>query len=247
MLLKDKKALVTGGSRGIGARIVRLFLQEGASVWFVDLNPSEHMEEFQSLAAERGTTVAYKQCNVADEEQVDKVVGEILAESGGIDVLVNNAGITRDGLIFRMSFDDWESVLRVNLTSAFLFSRRIAHAMARQREGSIINISSIVGVHGNAGQCNYSASKAGLLGLTKSLAQEVASRNVRVNAIAPGFIDTPMTQKLPDKVKDALLSRIPMGRLGQPEEVAKICLFLASDLASYVTGQVIGVDGGMGM
>lgn len=247
MLLKDKKALVTGGSRGIGARIVRLFLQEGASVWFVDLNPSEHMEEFQSLAAERGTTVAYRQCNVADEEQVDKVVGEILAESGGIDVLVNNAGITRDGLIFRMSIDDWESVLRVNLTSAFLFSRRIAHAMARQREGSIINISSIVGVHGNAGQCNYSASKAGLLGLTKSLAQEVASRNVRVNAIAPGFIDTPMTQKLPDKVKDALLSRIPMGRLGQPEEVAKICLFLASDLASYVTGQVIGVDGGMGM
>ncbi|ADN03083.1 3-oxoacyl-[acyl-carrier-protein] reductase [Spirochaeta thermophila] len=247
MLLKDKKALVTGGSRGIGARIVRLFLQEGASVWFVDLNPSEHMEEFQSLAAERGTTVAYRQCNVADEEQVDKVVGEILTESGGIDVLVNNAGITRDGLIFRMSIDDWESVLRVNLTSAFLFSRRIAHAMARQREGSIINISSIVGVHGNAGQCNYSASKAGLLGLTKSLAQEVASRNVRVNAIAPGFIDTPMTQKLPDKVKDALLSRIPMGRLGQPEEVAKICLFLASDLASYVTGQVIGVDGGMGM
>ncbi|MEM5947384.1 3-oxoacyl-[acyl-carrier-protein] reductase [Spirochaetia bacterium 38H-sp] len=247
MLLKDKNAVVTGGARGIGAEMVKLFLKEGASVWFVDLNPSDIMDEFESLAQKSGAKVVYKQCNVAEEEQVNTVVEEILKEAGQIDVLVNNAGITRDGLIFRMPSSDWDLVLKVNLTSAFYFSKKVAHAMARAKTGSIINISSIVGVHGNAGQCNYSASKAGMIGLTKSLAQEVASRNVRVNAVAPGFIDTPMTEKLSDKVKEALLSRIPMGRLGSPEEVAKICLFLASDLSSYVTGQVIGVDGGMGM
>lgn len=247
MLLKGKNAVVTGGARGIGAEMVKLFLKEGASVWFVDLNPSELMGEYEALAKESGAGVTYKQCNVAEEEQVNKVVEEILSEAGQIDVLVNNAGITRDGLIFRMPASDWDLVLKVNLTSAFYFSKKVAHAMARAKTGSIINISSIVGVHGNAGQCNYSASKAGMIGLTKSLAQEVASRNVRVNAVAPGFIDTPMTEKLSDKVKEALLSRIPMGRLGSPEEVAKICLFLASDLSSYVTGQVIGVDGGMGM
>ena len=247
MLLEGKNALVTGGARGIGKEIVETFLREGASVYFVDLNPSEFMDEYQELAKKTGASVVYKQCNVATEDQVDSVVKEILDESGGIDVLVNNAGITRDGLIFRMSYDNWNDVITINLTSAFLVSKAVSRSMIAKRSGSIVNISSIVGVHGNAGQCNYSASKAGLIGLTKSLAQEVAGRNVRVNAVAPGFIQTAMTDKLSDQQKQALQTQIPMVRLGEPEEVAKVVLFLASDLASYVTGQVILIDGGMGM
>ena len=247
MLLEGKKAIITGGSRGIGKEIVQAFLREGSSVYFIDLMPSEFMAEYEEIAGECGATVAYRECNVADETQVISVVKEIVEDSGGIDVLVNNAGITRDGLIFRMTEENWNAVLSVNLSSAFFMSKALARSMIKNRTGAIINVSSIVGVHGNAGQCNYSASKAGLIGLTKSLAKEVAGRNVRVNAVAPGFIKTAMTDKLTDQQREKLQEQIPMVRLGDPQEVAKVILFLASDLASYVTGQVILIDGGMGM
>jgi 3-oxoacyl-[acyl-carrier protein] reductase len=247
MLLEGKKAIITGGARGIGKEIVVSFLSQGASVYFIDLMASEFMNEYESLAKEKNVDVVYKECNVADEDQVSAVVKEIVEESGGIDILVNNAGITRDGLIFRMSKENWNDVISVNLNSAFFMSKAIARSMIGRRTGAIINVSSIVGVHGNAGQCNYSASKAGLIGLTKSLAQEVGGRNVRVNAVAPGFIQTAMTDKLDDSQKENLTKQIPMVRLGQPDEVANVILFLASDLASYVTGQVILIDGGMGM
>ncbi|MDA3940287.1 MAG: 3-oxoacyl-[acyl-carrier-protein] reductase [Spirochaetia bacterium] len=247
MLLEGKKALVTGGARGIGKEIVTSFLNNGATVYFIDLNPSEYMDEYEKLAAKNGQKVVFKQANVADEEQISSVVNEILKESGGLDVLVNNAGITRDGLFFRMSSKDWNDVLTINLTSAFYISKIVSRAMAKQKSGSIINVASIVGVIGNAGQVNYSASKAGLIGFTKSLSREIAKKNVRVNAIAPGFIRTPMTDKLNEKQTADLANQIPMGRLGEPEEVAKVTLFLASDLASYVTGQAIHITGGLGM
>jgi 3-oxoacyl-[acyl-carrier protein] reductase len=247
MLLEGKKALVTGGARGIGKEIVTSFLNNGATVYFIDLNPSEYMDEYEKLAAKNGQKVVFNQANVADEEQISSVVNEILKESGGLDVLVNNAGITRDGLFFRMSSKDWNDVLTINLTSAFYISKIVSRAMAKQKSGSIINVASIVGVIGNAGQVNYSASKAGLIGFTKSLSREIAKKNVRVNAIAPGFIRTPMTDKLNEKQTADLANQIPMGRLGEPEEVAKVTLFLASDLASYVTGQAIHITGGLGM
>ena len=247
MLLKGKQAIITGGSRGIGKEIVQAFLREGASVYFIDLMASEFMPEYEDIAGEHGATVAYRECNVASETQVTSVVKGIVEDSGGIDVLVNNAGITRDGLIFRTTEENWNAVLNVNLTSAFFMSKALARTMIQNRTGAIINVSSIVGIHGNAGQCNYSASKAGLIGLTKSLAKEVAGRNVRVNAVAPGFIKTAMTDKLTDQQREKLQEQIPMVRLGDPQEVAKVILFLASDLASYVTGQVILIDGGMGM
>lgn len=247
MLLEGKKALVTGGARGIGKEIVVSFLNNGASVYFIDLNPSEYMDEYKKLAAKTGQKVVFKQANVADEEQISNVVNEILEESGGLDILVNNAGITRDGLFFRMSSKDWTDVLTINLTSAFYISKIVSRSMAKQKSGSIINVASIVGIIGNAGQVNYSASKAGLIGFTKSLSREIAKKNVRVNAIAPGFIRTPMTDKLNEKQTADLATQIPMGRLGEPEEVAKVTLFLASDLASYVTGQAIHITGGLGM
>lgn len=245
MLLKDKKAIITGGSRGIGLCIVESFLKEGASVYFIDLMPCENMDKLDSLAKESGAGVFFKKCDVSNEEEVNNVIKEILGESGGIDILVNNAGITRDGLIFRMSAEHWKSVIDINLTSAFLVSKAMAMPMMKRKTGSIINMASIVGIGGNAGQTNYSASKAGMIGLTKSLAKEVAARGIRVNAVAPGYIDTEMTHKLSEEVRQEMLKYIPFGRMGTPEEVAKIVLFLASDLSSYVTGRVIQVDGGM--
>ena len=247
MLLKGKKALVTGGARGIGREIVLSFLNNGATVYYIDLAEGDYMAEYKSIAKEKGCEVFFHNGNVAEEEEITAVCEKILEESNGIDVLVNNAGITRDGLVFRMSAKDWEDVIKINLTSAFYISRAISKAMIKQRSGSIINIASIVGVIGNGGQTNYSASKAGLIGFTKSLAREVASRGVRVNAVAPGFIKTPMTDKLNEAQVKALSDKIPLARLGLPSEVASVVLFLASEFSSYVTGEVIKIDGGMGM
>ncbi len=247
MLVKGNTALVTGGSRGIGREIVLKLLHNGASVYYIDLNPGDSLEEYRGIAEQNGQTVVYKEGNVADEQTITATTEEILEESGGIDILVNNAGITRDGLIFRMSAQDWQDVININLTSAFYISKVVSRSMIKRRAGSIINVASIVGVIGNGGQTNYSASKAGLIGFTKSLAREVAGRNVRVNAIAPGFINTKMTEALTEEQRDALRAQIPMARIGEPEEVAKVVLFLASDLASYLTGQVIHITGGMGM
>ncbi|HUX51984.1 MAG TPA: 3-oxoacyl-[acyl-carrier-protein] reductase [Spirochaetia bacterium] len=247
MLLKGKKALVTGGSRGIGREIVLAFLHNGASIYYIDLAEGESLAEYQEIAKSTGATVAFREGNVADEAQITSTVEGILKESGGLDILVNNAGITRDGLIFRMSAKDWADVLTVNLTSAFYISKVVSREMIRQRSGAIINVASIVGIIGNGGQTNYSASKAGLIGFTKSLAREVAGRGVRVNAVAPGFINTKMTQALNDEQRSQLTAQIPLGRIGEPSEVANAIVFLASELSSYMTGQVLQITGGMGM
>ena len=243
--MENQRVLITGGSRGIGKEIVCAFLDKGAEVHFISTSASPHMDELEKLAADNGTTVTWHQGNVADEEQMTAIVEPLAKE--GLDVVVNNAGITRDGLIFRMSKENWDQVLQVNLTSAFLISKIAASQMIRKRKGCIINMSSVVGVMGNAGQTNYAASKAGLIGFSKSLAKEVASRSVRVNVIAPGFIDSDMTRDLGDKIMDELKKQIPMARTGQAREVAEAVLFLASDKASYITGQVLNVDGGMAM
>ena len=247
MLLEGKKALVTGGSRGIGREIVRTFLRNGADVYYISRSPGDSQEELGLLAEELGRTVTYKEGNVGDEETISRVVSEVLEESGGLDVLVNNAGMTRDGLIFRMSSGDWNDVLTVNLTSAFYICKLVARSMIKRRSGSIINVTSIVGVTGNPGQTNYSAAKAGLIGFTKSLAREVAGRNVRVNAIAPGYVETEMTERLTEEQRESLISRIPMSRVGTPEEVANTALFLGSELSTYTTGQVLHTTGGLGM
>jgi len=245
MLLQGKRALVTGGSRGIGKEIVLDFLREGASVWFLDLAPSEFLAEMDQAAQAGGGRVAFKKADVSAAAEVTRVVEEVAAEAGGIDILVNNAGITRDGLIFRMSLESWEKGLSINLTSAFLISQAVARLMIKQRSGSIINMASIAGVGGNAGQANYAASKAGLIGLTRSLAKEAGGRGVRVNAVAPGYIDTEMTRALPEAVRQAFVAQIPLARAGQPQEVARVVTFLASDKSSYVAGTVLRVDGSM--
>ena len=248
MLVQGKNVMITGGAQGIGREMVLIFLRNGASVWYIDLQQGDSLEEYQEIAKKNGMKAVFKQGNVADEDGITAVAKEILAESGGIDVLVNNAGITRDGLSFRMSAKDWNDVIAINLTSAFYLSKTVVQDMfMKKRPGAVVNVASIVGVIGNGGQVNYSASKAGLIGFTKSLAREVASRNIRVNAIAPGFIQTRMTEKLNEEQKKALSAQIPMGRLCQPEDVAKAALFLACDLSTYITGHVVHVTGGLGM
>lgn len=245
MLVDGKIALITGGSRGIGARIVETFLENGATVHNFSRSAGDSLERLQaSYGSDR---LIHHGVDVADESAVSEAVAAVLEQSGRVDVLVNNAGITRDGLIMRMSAEDWRSVLDVNLASAFFTSKALARPMIKQRAGAIINITSVVGLTGNAGQANYAASKAGLIGLTKSLAREVASRNVRVNAIAPGFIETEMTDRLNETQREALQSQIPMGRIGSAAEIASVCVFLASDMASYITGEVITVGGGLAM
>ncbi len=245
MLLKGKRALVTGGARGIGKEIVLDFLREGASVWFLDLAPSEFQAEMEQAAQAGGGRVVFKKADVSAAAEVERVVAEVASEAGGIDVLVNNAGITRDGLIFRMPLENWEKVMAINLTSAFLLSQAVARIMIKQRSGSIVNMASIAGVGGNAGQANYASSKAGLIGLTRSLAKETGGRGVRVNAVAPGYIDTDMTRGLPEAVRQAFLTQVSMARPGQPQEVARVVTFLASDMSSYVSGTVLRVDGCM--
>ena len=245
-MLKGKKALVTGSSRGIGRKIVEVFLANGAEVWGLCSKPSAAKAELEAMAAEKGTAFHEICANVGDAEQLSEVVKAALAEAGNFDILVNNAGITRDGLSFRMKMEDWQNVLNVNLTGTFVITQIVSNAMLKARSGSIINMSSIVGVHGGAGQVNYSASKAGLIGYSKSLAKEVGARGIRVNCIAPGFIETDMTAVLKEDYVKAMLDTVPLKRGGKPEDIANVALFLASDMASYVTGQVIGVDGGMG-
>ena len=245
-LLENKKALVTGSSRGIGRGIVEKFLSEGCEVWGLCSKPSAAKEDLEKLASEKGVKFHEIYADVGNAENVTEVVKAALAEAGGFDVLVNNAGITRDRLSFRMKKEDWDDVIRINLTSAFLIGQIVSNDMIRKRKGSIINMSSIVGIHGNGGQVNYAASKGGLIAYSKSLAAEVGSRGVRVNAIAPGFIATDMTSVLKEDIKNAMIEKVPLKRAGTPEDIANTALFLASDLSTYITAQVIGVDGGMG-
>jgi 3-oxoacyl-[acyl-carrier protein] reductase len=248
MKLENKICIITGGAAGIGKKISQCFLQEGATVYIFDVNQSQGNIAATELSSVYGKEkVFFRNVNVTDESQVEKTLDEIAAKHQSIDVLVNNAGITRDNLIMRMSLEDWKKVIDINLTGSFICSKSVIRHMIKKRSGKIINISSIVGIRGNAGQCNYSASKAGLIGLTKSLAREVASRNVMVNAIAPGYIETEMTEKLDEKIKEKLLTSIPTGKLGSPEDVATTALFLASKDSDYMTGAVLSLDGGMGI
>lgn len=246
-LLDGKTALITGAARGIGKAIALKFAQEGANVAFTDLAIDENGQNTEKEIAAFGVKVKGYASNAANFEDTARVVAEIHKDFGRIDVLVNNAGITRDGLMMRMNEQQWDMVINVNLKSAFNFIHACTPVMMRQKSGSIINMSSVVGISGNAGQCNYSASKAGMIGLAKSIAKELGSRGVRANAIAPGFIITEMTDQLTDEVKTEWAKQIPLRRGGTPEDVANVATFLASDLSSYVTGQVIPVCGGMNM
>ncbi len=245
-LLANKKALVTGSSRGIGRGIAEKYLSEGCEVWGLCSKPSAAKEELEKLASENGTKFHEIYADVGNAENVTQVVKEALSEAGGFDILVNNAGITRDGLSFRMKKEDWDDVLRINLTSAFLICQIVSGDMIKKRSGSIINMSSIVGIHGQGGQVNYAASKGGLIAYSKALAKEVGSRGVRVNAIAPGFIATDMTAVLKEDLQKAMIESVPLKRAGTPEDIANTALFLGSDMSTYITAQVIGVDGGMG-
>lgn len=245
-LLEKKKALVTGSSRGIGRGIVEKFLAEGCEVWGLCSKPSAAKAELEKIASDNGVAFHEIYADVGDEESVTSVVKGALSESGGFDILVNNAGITRDGLSFRMKKSDWDDVIRVNLTSAFLICQIVSNDMLRKRSGSIINMSSIVGVHGQGGQVNYAASKGGLIAYSKSLAKEVGGRGIRVNCIAPGFIATDMTAVLKEDLQKSMIDSVPLKRAGTPDDIAGAALFLASDMSAYVTAQVIGVDGGMG-
>lgn len=244
-LLDGKVALITGAAKGIGKAIALKFASEGADVAFTDLVINEAAEETIKELEAFGHKVKGYASNAADFAQTQEVVDRIMAEFGHIDILVNNAGITKDGLMLRMSEAQWDAVINVNLKSAFNFIHALTPIMARQRGGSIINMSSVVGVSGNAGQCNYSASKAGLIGLAKSIAKEMGPRGIRANCIAPGFIISDMTSALSEEVREQWVKTIPLRRGGTPEDVAKVALFLASDLSSYVSGQVIHVCGAM--
>ena len=244
MELKDKVALVTGGGQGIGRVIGDNLAKSGAHVIFGDINLENAEKSAKAILANGGSASAIL-LNVADPENVKEVFDLIAKEFKPLDILVNNAGITKDGLFVRMKEDDWDRVLAVNLKGSFLCGQQAAKQMMKQRQGAIVNIASIVGVMGNAGQANYSASKAGLIGLTKTMARELAPRNITVNAVAPGFIDTEMTRVLDEKIKDKLIEQIPLSRLGLPEDIANSVAFLVSSRSSYITGQVLNINGGM--
>lgn len=249
-LLKDKKALITGGTAGIGKEIALTYAKHGAHVAVFGTNPeraAQIMQELEQCRLFPEQKFLVELVNVADKKAVDEAVAKILAAFGTVDILVNNAGITRDGLLMKMSEEDWDQVIAVNLKSVYNTCQALVRAMIRARCGKIINISSVVGLTGNAGQVNYAASKSGIIGFTQSLAKELAGRNVCVNCIAPGFIKTSMTDVLTDAQKEGILKQIPMGRLGHPQEIADAALFLASPLSNYMTGQVLTVDGGMVM
>jgi 3-oxoacyl-[acyl-carrier protein] reductase len=244
-LLKGKTALITGASRGIGKAIAMLYAREGADIAITNIVDDDEFRNAVREIETMGVKAKGYVSNASKFEDSNQVINDVVKDFGHIDILVNNAGITRDTLLMRMTEDQWDSVIAVNLKSVFNLTKAVIPVMLKQKNGSIVNMSSVVGVSGNAGQSNYSASKAGIIGFTKSVAKEVGSRNIRCNAIAPGFILTEMTEKLPDDVKNEWIGKIPLKRGGTPEDVAKTALYLASDLSSYVTGQIIQVCGGM--
>lgn len=246
MILKGEISLITGGARGIGREIALTFAKEGSDIVICDVN-QESLEATKKEVEGLGRRAEVFVVDVTDSQQVEDMVNKVLDKFQKIDILVNNAGITRDGLIVRMSEKDFDQVIAVNLKGTFNCTKAVSKVMMKQRHGKIVSIASIIGIMGNAGQANYAASKAGIIGLTKSVAKELASRNVNVNAIAPGFIETDMTAKLADDVKSQMLALIPLNRFGKASDVAKLALFLASEASSYITGQVIQVDGGMVM
>lgn len=244
-LLKGKTAIITGASRGIGREIAEVFAKNGADIAFTYLSSVEKGEALEKELAQYGTKIKGFRSDASDFASADQLAKDVVAEFGRIDVLVNNAGITRDNLLMRMSEEQWDEVIRINLKSVFNLTKACQRTMLKQRSGSIINMSSVVGVKGNAGQANYSASKAGIIGFTKSIALELGSRNIRSNAIAPGFIETEMTDALDEKMVQEWRNAIPLKRGGTAEDVANLTMFLASDMSTYITGQVINVDGGM--
>ncbi len=247
MSLKGKTAIVTGGSRGIGKAIAIKLAQQGANIVINDVVELEKMESAVTEVKAFGVDCEALKADVSNEEEVKDMVKTVIDKFGGIDILVNNAGITRDGLLVKMKESDWELVMDVNLKGVFNCTKGVIRSMMSKRSGCIVNISSVVGITGNPGQANYSASKAGIIGFTKSVAKEVGARNVRVNAVAPGFINTDMTDGLPEAVKEKFMENIPLGRYGDAEEVAEVVAFLCEDRSRYVTGQVITVDGGMAL
>lgn len=244
-MLKDKVALITGASRGIGRSIALKFAREGADVAFTYLSSVEKGKALEAELETYGIRAKGYRSDASDFTAAENLAAEVLKDFGKLDVLVNNAGITADGLLLRMSEEQWDQVIRVNLKSVFNLTKAVTKNMIRAKSGSVINLTSVVGIRGNAGQANYAASKAGIIGFTKSVALELGSRNIRSNAIAPGFIETEMTEAIDQKATEEWKQSIPMKRGGQPEEVANACVFLASDLSSYITGQVLQVDGGM--
>ncbi|MBW1296113.1 3-oxoacyl-[acyl-carrier-protein] reductase [Aquimarina litoralis] len=244
-LLQGKTAIITGATRGIGKGIAQVFAKQGANVAFTYSSSIDAAKDLEKELNDLGIQAKAYQSNAASFEQSESLVKDVLETFGSIDILVNNAGITKDNLLMRMSEEDFDKVIEVNLKSVFNMTKAVQRTMLKQRKGSIINMSSVVGVKGNAGQANYAASKAGIIGFSKSVALELGSRNIRSNVIAPGFIETEMTGKLDEKVVDEWRKAIPLKRGGSPEDIANACLFLASDLSAYVTGQVLNVDGGM--
>jgi len=244
-LLQGKTAIITGATRGIGKGIAEVFAQNGANVAFTYSSSVEAAKILEKELNDLGVKAKGYQSNAADFAQAQELVKDVLETFGSIDVLVNNAGITKDNLLMRMGEEDFDKVIEVNLKSVFNMTKAVQRTMLKQRKGSIINMSSVVGVKGNAGQANYAASKAGIIGFSKSVALELGSRNIRSNVVAPGFIETEMTQKLDEKVVEGWRNAIPLKRGGTPEDIANTCLYLASDLSAYVTGQVLNVDGGM--
>ena len=244
-LLEGKVALITGATRGIGRAIALRFAEQGANVAFTYLSSATAAESLVAEIEAMGSHAVAYASNAADFADAHNVVEKVVAEFGQIDILVNNAGQTKDGLMIRMSEEQWDSIINTNLKSAFNFTHAVTPVMARRRSGSVINMSSVVGVGGNAGQANYAASKAGLIGLTKSMAKEMGARGIRTNCIAPGFIVTDMTDKLNDNIKEAIVASISLGRMGTADEIANVALFLASDMSSYITGEVITASGGM--
>ena len=245
MLLSNKTALITGASRGIGRATALLFASEGCDIAFTYLHSEASALSLKAEIESLGVRCMALQVDATDFDAAHEVVNKLVAEWGKIDILINNAGVTRDALVMRMREEQWDEVMNTNLKSAFNYIQAVSPIMVRQRKGSIISMSSVVGLNGNAGQANYAASKAGIIALTKSVAKELGSRNVRVNAIAPGYIDTDMTSVLSESNKETILQLIPLGRVGQPEEIAQVALFLASDQSSYLSGQVIQVNGAM--